>query len=164
MKLTVLTRHFHVLESKDLQIFMMISQIIINICFIHYCSPNIYLVETEQKSTDEFTPDTSIGYDYMDTQGIIRGKEMVDKREQSVQLGKSANLKCSSTSKISKCLYHTKNGTIIYESRPGISIEGGRITCLCDVRNHCPHSSLIHSLSMTLILILKGYVDYISKV
>ena len=113
---------------------MKISIAIISFCFIHYCNPNIYLVETKQKSSGEFDPNPSTGYDYMDAQGIIGRKEMVEQRELSVQLGKSANMKCSSTSKITKCSYHTKKGNIRYKSKPGISIEGGRITCLCDVR------------------------------
>ena len=76
------------------------------------------------------------GADYMNEQDIKKTK-MVEKSEHRAEVGESVNLKCISTSKITKCHYH--NGGLRYRARPGDSYEGGRLRCLCDVSIQLDH-------------------------
>jgi len=63
------------------------------------------------------------GNDYMD---VVPGGE-------SVAVGNSARLSCTSNDVISKCYFYEPRGLSRYEIRPGEKYHGGRIGCLCDV-------------------------------
>ena len=104
------------------------------------CNSRKLLVETERRS--EYDDDTRIGSDYMGDPEAVDDKKMVDKKEQTVKDGESVDLKCAvSNGTISKCFYFSKNGHLIYKSAPGVSFEGGRIKCLCDVSEYFPSSN-----------------------
>ena len=76
-----------------------------------------YIVTTDDQ--------TGKGYDYM---------EMVPDSDKSVQLGRSVDILCSSSEKISKCYFYGPNGLLRYEMKKGANFSDGRLQCLCDVR------------------------------
>ena len=66
----------------------------------------------------------TVGYDYMD---------MVPHDSQTVQLGESVDLSCTSEEKISKCYFFTPSKLIRYELKNGFEFQNRRMQCLCDV-------------------------------
>ena len=77
-----------------------------------------------KKYTVNSDDQTGKGYDYM---------EMLPDSDKSVQLGKSVDILCSSSEKISKCYFYGPDRLLRYEMKKGANFSGGRLQYLCDV-------------------------------
>merc|ERR1719244_370063 len=94
--------------------------------FLVQCRFKTILIEMKEsvaKNIDKINSNISLGYDYM-----------IDKNEQVIQAGEPLDIQCIPNAKISKCYFYKDDGELRYLSRPGVSFEGGRIRCLCDVK------------------------------
>ena len=75
----------------------------------------------------------SIGYDYMKAVESGEDDKMVEEKVQSVRIGGSAALKCTSASRIITCYYYRPDGNVRIRSKHGVTFESDRYGCLCDV-------------------------------
>ena len=126
-------------ERKYQTEMVMILRNLFAFSFLVQSSSKILLLTTKEERN---VSKEIVGSDYM-----AIDKKMVDKKEQTVSVGKSVTLRCGlANGTISKCFYHKKKDRVRYTSEPGASFEGGRIKCLCDVCDVFFFSSFLNHL------------------
>ena len=91
-------------------------------CVIECKEFEVTVLKTYKVNSDD---QNSKGFDYM---------EMVPDSNKTVQLGRSVDIICSSSEKISKCYFYGPDGLVRYEMKKGAKFSDGRLQCLCDVR------------------------------
>ena len=97
--------------------------IIIKILFLT-CTSKRYLLKTGSNSK-EIYDEIAIKDSHNDY--------MADVKIQSVDVGKSVELKCVSPKEFSGCYFSKTDEKLIYRIEPTSSFQNNRISCLCDV-------------------------------